>query len=123
MIEDESGLRFVYFFKQCAESIRIELSVGHQPDRHKAGFQFLIAAVTQKRGIDTQRNAELCDLFLPHFRNRHARRNRDRLLDKQLPRQLLRSMARCHVADFVGNNRRKLIIVRRQIDEPSVQID
>ena len=38
MIEDERGLRFVYFFKQCAESVRIELSVGHEPDRHKTGF-------------------------------------------------------------------------------------
>src|SRR5215813_14775106 len=111
MIENKCSLRFIDFIQERTESIGVELSICHEANSHQACFEFLIPAVSQERSVDTQGNSELCDLFLPHFGNRHACGNGAQFLHKQLPRQLLCSMPRCDMTDFVCDNRGEFIIV------------
>ena len=116
-------MSFVHCFEECTKSIRIEPGIAHQVQCHQTGFKFLISAVSQKRRVDSERNAELSELFLPGLGGRQARGDSDRRLYDQLPGQLCCSMARCDVPDFVREDGRDFIVVGCALKQAAIDVN
>src|SRR6266404_1731938 len=109
MIEDEYRrssafrcLNLVHSFQERSQPVRIESSFGQKADGHEIGFGLLIRAVSKKRSIDTERNAESRELVFPGIARGQTRRDRDRSLYKKLPGKLGRPVAAATGPDLGG---------------------
>ena len=130
MIEDEYRrssafrcLNLVHFFQKRSQPVRIESSFGQEADGHDIGFGLLIRAVSKKRSIDTERNAESRELVFPGITRRQTRRDRDRSLYKKLPGKLGRPVAGGNVSDLVSENGRHFGIVGGHFNQAAIDIN